>query len=154
GIQKLLPDRDDGVKGRERSLKHHRAIGPAETAKPLRVQREDVEGPLAIVVPDLSACDASAPWRKADQPHREGRLPRTGLADDREGLALFEIERHLAHRLHGASSRPVGDGEIANRKDRHGTQARTGFARPSRRAKGSGPLSAERRTKQPKAAKR
>ena len=114
GIEELLPDVDDRVERRERCLKHHRAIGPAETTKSFRVEGEDVKRPFPVVVPDLAFRDASAPRRKADQANGERRLAGPRLADDGDRLTLFEVKGHIAHRLHRAAPGAVLDRKVAH----------------------------------------
>jgi hypothetical protein len=63
GIEELLPDGDDRVERGERRLKHHRAVRPTEAAQSFRVEGEDIEGSLPIVVPDLAFGDAGAARR-------------------------------------------------------------------------------------------
>ena len=63
GVEELLPDGDDRIERGQRRLKHHGAIGPTEAAQPFRVEREDIESPLAVVIPDLTFGDAGTTRR-------------------------------------------------------------------------------------------
>src|SRR2546422_1289580 len=132
GVEELLPDRDHRIEGRERGLEDHRAVAPAEPSEALRVERQHVERPRAVVVADHAADDPGAPRREADEADSERRLTRPGLADHRERLARVEIEGHVTYRVDGAATGPVVDREVANREDRHVQERRRGLKISSR----------------------
>ena len=123
GVEELLPDRDDRVERVEGGLEDHRAFGPAVLAEVVVVELADVRRHAVLRVEDLARRDPRTARRQSDQADREGRLARAALADDRESLALLELEGDVAHRVDGAPARQVVDGKTAHREDRHGSGA-------------------------------
>ena len=124
GVEEVLPDRDHGIERGQRGLEHHRALGPAEPTELLAVELEDRNALPPAVIHDLAAGDPSAARREANEADGEGRFAGARLADDRERLALFEVERDVAHRMDGTAARPVLDREPADRQDGHTAQER------------------------------
>src|SRR5687767_10916110 len=119
GVQELLPDRDDRVEGVEGGLEDHRGLGPPVLAEIVVVQPADIGGQPVLRVEDLAARHLRAARRESDESDRERRLSGAALADDGQRLALLELERDGADRMHGAAAGDVVDGQIAHREDRH-----------------------------------
>src|SRR5205814_8716505 len=65
--------------------------------------------------------------RGSEEADREGGLPRAALADDGDGLALLDIEGHVAHGVDRAAARAVIDREVADGKDRRHEERRRGL---------------------------
>ena len=118
-VEELLPDGDDRIEGVERRLEDHRALGPAVLAQVIVVELADVVRDPVLRVEDLALGHLRSARRQPDESHGERRLPGAALADDRERLALLELERDIADGVHGSPTRQVVDGETADRQDRH-----------------------------------
>ena len=119
-VVELLPDRDDRVERIECRLEHHRCLGPAVLAEVVVIQRSNVGREPVLRVEDLALGHLRAARREADESDRQRRLSRAALADDRKGLALLELERHVAHGMDRPLARDVVDGEVADGEDWHG----------------------------------
>src|SRR5207244_8151108 len=105
GVEELLPDVDDRVERVERGLEDHRALAPAELTKVLAVELRDIDRGVLAAVEDLPRRDLRGARRQPDETDGHRRLSGPALADDRERLAPPQLERHVAHGLHGAASR-------------------------------------------------
>ena len=101
----LIADGEHRVQARHRILKDHCDVAAAELGHAILGQVQEVD--------DLAVASAEAdrtafnPARRAGEKAHDGKaghgLPRPGLADDREGLALGDAERHPVDGAHDAS---------------------------------------------------
>src|SRR5207248_9548074 len=101
-LAELVTDLRDRVQARHRVLEDHGDLVAADLAQPLRRRRQEV-----LALPERGAGGHRRALRV--QPHdREAgdALPRAGLADDAERLALVDRERDTVDRTHDAVVRP------------------------------------------------
>ncbi len=97
-LDDLRPDLLHRVQRAHRVLEDHRDLRAAHALEALVVGRDQV---LALV--DGGAAEARVRGaREAHQRHRGHGLAGARLADDREDLALADVERHAVHGLHDA----------------------------------------------------
>ena len=127
GLAQLAPDGQHGVERGHRLLKDHADLVAANAPHRLLVVGEEILPHKA----DGAAHDATG--RAGDEAHNgEGRdaLAAPALPDERERLALAQIERHAVHRLDDACGREEARAEIVDfEKDAH-----DGESLPERRA--------------------
>jgi len=77
------------------------------------------DGAVAATEADVPAYDPAATvLDEAQDRERRGRLSRTGLSDDGDGLASLDLERQPADRVDDALGRAEADAETLDREQR------------------------------------
>src|SRR3569623_1334708 len=127
----LLLDRVQRVEGAHRLRDDHRDLVAADAAHLLR--RGAGEG---LLVEQDAAADHGSAGQEPQDRRRRHRLARSGLADERQRLALLDVERHAAHGVHHTILEPEVDREVLDLEQR----AHATFFRGSNASRTASPM--------------
>jgi hypothetical protein len=112
-FEEVALDRVQGVEPGHRLLEDQSDSGPAQVAKLVGVEADEI----ATLVENLSG-DAGVCRQQAEDPAPERRLSAAGLADEADGLAAVDLERDSVDRAHGIAAGPVPDAKPADVENR------------------------------------
>ena len=114
-LAELLADRIDRVQRAHRLLEDHRDVVAAQLAH--LALSDMVEDVLAVERDARLLADRGALGQEPHERARRHRLARAALADERDGLALVELERDVAHGVDDAALDLEVDGDVAGIED-------------------------------------
>ena len=119
GFADAPADRRDRVEGVARVLRDEGDAAPAQVP-PAAFGKADEVGETvgALGQPDAPRGHGAVRSQQADDGLRDGRLARSGLADERGDRPRLDVERDTADGIDGASLRAVLHGEIADGQQR------------------------------------